>query len=75
VGGGTEASVAEGCGCPVAALVLGGGRRASVDGGRGIDGVRSWAGAVEALRDAMLVVDGGYDGGSARCVCKRMGRG
>jgi hypothetical protein len=72
---GTESSVAERCSGAVATLVLRGRRGAPINGGRGINGVRGRPGAVEALRDAMLVVDSGYDGGGAGCVCKRMGRG
>lgn len=49
----------------VPALVLCGSGGASVDGGRGIDGVRSGSGAVEALGQVVLMVNCGHDGGCA----------
>jgi hypothetical protein len=52
------ASVAEGSRGSVATLVLGRGRRSSIYGGRGIDGICGRPGAVEALRNLVLIVDG-----------------
>jgi hypothetical protein len=60
-----NAGVAEGSSGAVAALVLGGRRRPAVYRGGRIDGVRGGAGAVEALRDVVLVVDGRNHGGGA----------
>jgi hypothetical protein len=70
-----NAGVAEGSSGAVAALVLGGRRRPAVYRGGRIDGVGGGAGAVEALRDVVLVVDGRNHGGGAGRVCKAVARG
>jgi hypothetical protein len=79
-GGGREwrlsnASVAQGRSGAVAALVLGGRRGPAIYRCRRIDGVGGGPGAVEALRDMVLVVDGRNHGGGASGVGKAVARG
>lgn len=68
--GASEASVAQGDGSAVAALVLSGRRGPAVYGCRGIDGIRSRSCAVETLGDLPLGVYARNDSGSTRRVTK-----
>jgi hypothetical protein len=60
-----DAGLAQRGGGTIATLVLRRGGGASIHGRRGVDGTRRRPCAVEALRDALLIVDGREHGGSA----------